>query len=117
MENYELKEKLFIYLAGLFDGEGSAGIYLINRHNDRGYKYKARTPQVSVRMCDAEPVLAFVEAFGGKVYLTKPPAPRKHVFSWTRQYRKALAVAEALLPYTRNQRQRNKFLAIIEHYS
>jgi len=65
-ENLSEKNKI-LFLAGLFDGEGSFGIW--GKGNGR------KTFQCSVEMCDEDSVQKFAEFFGGRV--VKPRKRKK----------------------------------------
>lgn len=98
------------YLAGLFDGEGCAGVWNITARGGQP------TPIATVQMTDAEPVKAFQEAFGGYYHEGFPKHMQKPVYAWRVSHRKAEIVAKALLPFTLNGSKRMQWMKILEHY-
>ena len=82
--SYEnLPEKLkLIFLAGLFDGEGSFGVW--------GKGDGRKSFQCSVEMCDKDSVQKFAEFFGGRV--VKPKLRKSH---WTQTYKWKLSGGRA----------------------
>ena len=113
------------YLAGLFDGEGSAGVYIINRKGTKWHPrtYRTAYPVVQLRMTDAEPVRAFHKAFGGWFGMSKPKDKKQNgdakklVYEWRISHRPALAVARALVVWCRNPSKVVQFQKIIDHYA
>jgi hypothetical protein len=64
------------YLAGVFDGEGCVSMSLAKK----GYI----TVAVKVSMCDREPVVAFVNRFGGMFSDGKQKSKTgRHIYTWT----------------------------------
>lgn len=98
------------YLAGIFDGEGHAGVHHLPSRGNRAY------PVATVAMTDGEPVRLFRAVFGGYYRSYKKATVRKRVHVWFVSHRKALAVATALLPWTRNRSKIRQFGSILKHY-
>ena len=96
-ENLKEKNKL-LFLAGLFDGEGSFGIW--GKGNGR------RSFQCSVEMCDQDSVKKFANFFGGNV--VKPRLRKSH---WTQTYKwklsggRAYECVEMMIEYMSLRRQ------------
>ena len=80
-ENLNETNKL-LFLAGLFDGEGSFGIW--GKGNGR------KSFQCSVEMCDKDSVSKFANFFGGNV--VKPRLRKSH---WTQTYKWKLSGGRA----------------------
>ena len=80
-ENLNETNKL-LFLAGLFDGEGSFGVW--GKGNGR------KSFQCSVEMCDKDSVQKFAEFFGGRV--VKPKLRKSH---WTQTYKWKLSGGRA----------------------
>ena len=109
------KEKI-IYLAGLFDGEGSVSRYQEKRKSRKGKNWVIRC---EINMTD-KPVVKWIHNtldFGS--FHKKPPSPkqlgRKMQYRWCCSYRDALKFANLLLPYARVKRK--KLQQIINHYA
>src|SRR5262245_50731230 len=105
------------YFAGLFEGEGNARIARNDRtgkqRNGRKYFYRMAAPVVQLAMTDPEPVYALQATFGGSVCTTRKTSKYKTIYHWAVNYRKALAVAVALLPHTISVRKRAQLELII----
>lgn len=86
------------YAAGLFEGEGSIGIFR-NSHKNGIFL------RVMVSMTDPEPV-AFMQAhFSGALGMERRNMPgRTPLHRWTACSRQAGAFLEAVLPYLRTER-------------
>ena len=80
-EDLNERNKL-LFLAGLFDGEGSFGIW--GKGNGR------KSFQCSVEMCDQDSVKKFADFFGGNV--VKPRLRKSH---WTQTYKWKLSGGRA----------------------
>lgn len=86
-------EKL-IWLAGLFDGEGSAGIYKIRNRN--GLRV-----QMQCTMCDIGPIERLQEVFGG--YILKKKRGKTNIlqpYMWISTGSNSVRAAKRLLPYS-----------------
>ena len=96
-ENLNETNKL-LFLAGLFDGEGSFGIW--GKGNGR------KSFQCSVEMCDKDSVQKFADFFGGNV--VKPRLRKSH---WTQTYKwklsggRAYECVEMMIEYMSLRRQ------------
>ena len=99
------------YLAGLFDGEGCAGVYRYTSRNNRAY------PLMTVQMCDPGPVDEFHRVFGGYRAIQPRKNARRPVHVWLVSHRKALTAAQSLLPYCHNDAKRAQMNEIIRHYT
>ena len=96
-ENLNETNKL-LFLAGLFDGEGSFGVW--GKGNGR------KSFQCSVEMCDKDSVQKFADFFGGNV--VKPRLRKSH---WTQTYKwklsggRAYECVEMMVEYMSQRRQ------------
>ena len=73
--NYLSKEQKLIYLAGVFEGEGSFGFWgKVGKSN--------RYLRVQIRMCDEDIVLRFINYFNLGSISTYLPKNNKHSRSW-----------------------------------
>ncbi len=94
------------YLGGLFDGEGSAGMYTYNQTRPAGRK-AVRKATMQLTMTDPEPVRFMALCFPGS-YQGKHQTPYgkqhgyKHTYRWTCSARNARLVATTLLPFVKN---------------
>lgn len=108
------------YIAGLFDGEGTAGVYIINRSPSRKYPKGARVISLvaAIKMTDAAPVRFVHSVFGGSFAIIPPKLlqKRKQVYYWTVSYRKAQKFAETILPYIKNPSKVAQLTKILDHY-
>ena len=77
------------YLAGVFDGEGTIGVY---HRSWRGTDGPTRII-VAVAMCDKPPLKAFHERFGGRLRLDRVIPSGRHLWKW---YRVGTSAKEAL---------------------
>lgn len=95
------KQKILV-LAGVFDGEGSFGVW------SRG-KNRSKHLQVKVDTTDADMVARFHHMFGG-IFFTHTPKNEnyKHLFRWKITGDKAWQVLKEMVPYM-CQRRREKF--------
>ena len=106
-----LTEGDLLYIAGLFDGEGSAGVY---KHADR----RMKRAQVCMGMTDPDPIRFLALCFGGKVYEIQSNLPnRKLRYDWRLADRRALGVANQLLPYVKNLSKVKQLTSIVEYFN
>ena len=87
------REQKILVLAGIFDGEGSFGIW------SRG-KNRKRLLQVKVDTSDADMVVRFHQMFGG-IFLAMNPKleNRKNLFRWKITGEKAWKSITEMIPY------------------
>ena len=98
--NYLSKEQKLIYLAGVFEGEGSFGFWgKVGKSN--------RYLRVQIRMCDEDIVVRFINYFQLGSITTHLPKNNKHSRSWkwTVAGDKAKEVMLQLVPYLGIRRQ------------
>ena len=104
-ENLNEKNKL-LFLAGLFDGEGSFGVW--------GKGSGRKSFQCSVEMCDKDSVQKFADFFGGNV--VKPRLRKSH---WTQTYKwklsggRAYECVEMMIEYM-SQRRQEKYENVVQ---
>jgi hypothetical protein len=104
------KEQKLIFLAGVFEGEGSFGFW--------GKENKAnRYLRVQIRMCDEDIVVRFIDYFKLGSISTSLPKNNKHSRSWkwTVCGDKAVEVMLQLTPYLGIRRQ-EKFKECCPYY-
>lgn len=84
-----------VYLAGLFDGEGTVEVRLAERSN--------RTPCWTVRIAitntDGRVIHWLVDTFGGKVYSPKRVKSNKIVYQWSLSARPNKELIKELFPF------------------
>ena len=96
-ENLNETNKL-LFLAGLFDGEGSFGVW--GKGNGR------KSFQCSVEMCDKDSVQKFADFFGGNV--VKPRLRKSHwsqTYKWKLSGGRAYECVEMMIEYMSFRRQ------------
>jgi hypothetical protein len=113
----------FIYLAGLFDGEGNAGVFHIQRRKSsparlasgRQWVCAQDVPCMQLKMTDKDPVKLLHDSFGGSFsqYVIKSG---KTAYVWRVTHRKALAAALALRPHSRNLAKHEQLDKVINYY-
>ena len=104
------KEEKLIFLAGVFEGEGSFGFWgKVGKSN--------RYLRVQIRMCDEDIVVRFINYFKLGSVSTHLPKNIKHSRSWTWTVagNKAIDVMLQLIPYLGIRRQ-EKFLECYQFY-
>ena len=90
-----------IFLAGLFDGEGSFGYW--------GKGGGRKSFQCSVEMCDRDIVQRFVDLFGGSLLPVKVRNEKwKQTWKWKMSGKRAFAVIGKMIEYM-CQRRKDKF--------
>jgi len=90
------KEQL-IYMAGIFDGEGSVNIEVqAPRENRKYYYYSLRIILINTNKDLME---WLVTSFGGKYSERKKIEKRKLCYRWAKCSREAAEILEACLPY------------------
>ena len=99
-----------MYLAGLFDGEGSAYISRGNANHNYGTHLK---PTIGICMCDDGPMRSWAAFFGGKVSVIERESPRKPKYEWRANGRGSGEIAKILLPHSRIKRKRKALLCVI----
>ena len=88
MPNSMISELDFAYAAGLLDGEGyiAASCHKTKSRgrtvSTKGKPYLHCDSRISISMTDKEPLVWFLEKFGGTVYF-KPTSGKKHKDQWT----------------------------------
>ena len=104
-EDLNERNKL-LFLAGLFDGEGSFGVW--------GKGDGRKSFQCSVEMCDRDSVKKFADFFGGNV--VKPRLRKSH---WTQTYKwklsggRAYECVEMMIEYM-SQRRQEKYENVVQ---
>ena len=94
------KEQILIFLAGVFEGEGSFGFWgKVGKSN--------RYLRAQIRMCDEDIVVRFIDYFKLGSISTNLPKNNKHSrsFKWVVAGDKALDVMLQLYPYLGIRRQ------------
>ena len=92
------KRSKLLFLAGLFDGEGSFGIW--GKGNGR------RTFQCSVEMCDLDSVQKFADFFGGNVIkLGQRRAHWSKTYKWKLTGTRAYECIDKMIQYMCQRRQ------------
>lgn len=116
------RHESLLYAGGLFDGEGSAGVYSIHRPRINS-PYTTFVPTMQIRMCDPEPVWFFKHLFDGGWYgVTRPSQTSKNgtkkriIYEWRISHKKALQVAIELHPYLTNEHKRQQVGSLLDHY-
>ena len=100
------KEKI-IFLAGVFDGEGSFGIW------SRG-KGKKKMLQVKVETTDADMVARFHELYGGIFFVMEQRnIKHKHVFRWKITGQGAWKPLKEMIPYM-CKRRKEKYISLLK---
>jgi len=79
------------YFAGLFDGEGSVGVY--RKH--RG-KYIRHDLHISLKMTDIAPIRLLKSHFGGSISVPKVSGNRKPCYVWQVSAEKAASFLEKI---------------------
>ena len=97
------KEQKLIFLAGVFEGEGSFGFW---GKEDKANRYL----RVQIRMCDEDIVTRFTDYFKLGFITTHVPKNKKHSKSWkwTVAGEKAISVILQMIPYL-GIRRKEKF--------
>ena len=88
------------YLAGVFDGEGSFGIWSRGKEKSPGFR-------ASVEMTDADVIMKFLIYFQvGQILFIKPREEHyKPIYRWKVDLEKAVEVVRKMLPYLSKRRQ------------
>ena len=104
------------YLGGLFDGEGSAGVYRYRRDKTLGGYQAAMVPVCQLKMTDREPVdllsLMF-PAYGVYEYKIKSG---KTVYVWSCSYKGAVKFSKKILPYLVNKSKIKQIRMVMNAY-
>ena len=97
-------EEQLVWMAGVFDGEGSISIIRSKRQT---------TLVASVGNTERELVSPFKHRFGGTTWIERRP-PDKTMFMWKISARQASAFLEEILPYLHSKRKRSIAVLAIE---
>ena len=89
-----MENELTVYAAGLFDGEGSVGVYRKNRG-----KYIRHDLHVSMKMTDLLPLRYLMAHFGGSISTPKIVGNRKQSYTWQVSAIKAVRFLEKIYSY------------------
>ena len=120
-----IKRSDLLYLGGLFDGEGCAGVYRGQSWNERRKRYYPyQFPLLQVQMADTEPLRLLHSLFGGsycratyKIRRRKDGSPYKVLYLWKVSCRQAQAVAKILLPFVRTAAKQRAIRRVLVHYT
>lgn len=109
------------YLAGLFDGEGTAGVWKSGKQACGTQRHR---PCMAIGMTDREPVDFFRLCFGGSLYFNKHPrGPKGHQPHYKGLYLVSLRsnevkrAAEILLPYCKNESKQKQLQVCLDWYT
>lgn len=97
-----MKKTDLAYIAGLFDGEGSIGIYLNqSKKTKEGIKLSHYRLQCAVMLTDEFLIHLLQMHFGGEFYIyTRRDKPIwRIVYRWSVNSKKALDFLETIIPY------------------
>tara|TARA_A100001515_G_C4556268_1_gene205102 strand:+ start:204 stop:536 length:333 start_codon:yes stop_codon:yes gene_type:complete len=88
------------YLAGVFDGEGSFGIWSRGKDKKKGFR-------ASIEMTDADVIMKFLVYFQvGQILFIKPKEKHyKPIYRWKVDLDRAIEVVRKMLPYLSKRRQ------------
>ena len=102
----------FVYLAGLFDGEGNITYkkYWANKAHGR---YKCWRIQMEIVMTHEPTIKWCADTFGGKC-IPKPRKEYKMQYRWRQGFRDAYEIAKAIEPYAVTKK--TELQNIIKHY-
>jgi hypothetical protein len=86
--------EMTVYFAGLFDGEGSVGVYRSNRG-----KYVRHDLKAGIKMTDITPLRYLRAYFGGSISIPHVSGNRKKQYAWQISATKAAIFLEKIYPY------------------
>ena len=100
------------YLAGLFDGEGTIGLYYKNK------SVKFRMPQMTLPSTTMELLVAMQEAFGGYIHSKGHKVKEHHKDSWvwSIQSSRVLETCEKLYPHILEPSKKHRMRVLLETY-
>ena len=100
------KEKI-IFLAGIFDGEGSFGLWSLGKN-------RAKVLRCEVGTSDYDMIKRFQDFFGGIMY-KKTLSNKKHkqIFKWSIKGKHALKPLKLMIPYMCTRR-REKYDGVVQ---
>jgi len=103
------RQEKIIFLAGVFDGEGTFGMWKKGRNTKKLYF------SMAVEAADVDLVARFHEVFGGTFYQLnrKLKEHHKHTFRWKVNGDRAFEVIETMIPYM-CQRRQDKYYGIVQ---
>ena len=100
------REHKILVLAGIFDGEGSFGVW------SRGQKRK-KLLEVKVETTDADMVARFHAMWGGIFYVTTPKKSKhRHLFRWKITGDRGWNCLQEMIPYMCSRR-REKYYGLV----
>lgn len=105
-DNLTDNEKI-IFLAGIFDGEGSFGLWSMGKN-------RAKVLRCEVGTSDYDMIKRFQDFFGGIMY-EKTLSNKKHkqIFKWAIKGKHALKPLELMIPYM-CKRRRDKYDGVVQ---
>ena len=88
------------YLAGVFDGEGSFGIWSRGKDKKKGFR-------ASIEMTDEDVIMKFLVYFkvGTIMYIKQSAQHHKPTYRWKIDLENAVNVIRKMLPYLSKRRQ------------
>ena len=116
------------YLAGIFDGEGYAGIVKVSNRSKGLHKKSAKTrflakqsytrPMVQIGMSDPEPAAMFHKLFGGSIRITTPQKKDwLPLHRWTVVSRQAEKAAGVLIKFSQVERKKQQLREVLDYYA
>ena len=114
MQTPILTEGDLLYIAGLFDGEGTGGVYKARskyflKNGEERISTGGQTYRIAIGMTDVDPIRFLHLCFGGSFSMrlyplgkAKHKACHKPMYDWSLSNRKARDFASAILPYVKN---------------
>ncbi len=110
-----LTEADLLYIAGLFDGEGTGGVY---KHKKvvKGKAYFTSVAHLAIQMTDPDPVKFVSLCFPGQYYHHMDSPSRKGLkplSRWQCSSKQAREVAAVLLPYVKNLAKVQQLSAVV----
>ena len=107
------KEVDWIYLAGLFDGEGTVSFMTCKKKSKSGHPYTKI--HLNLTSTDSPLIEWLVDTFGGSSTIKKPYNPKhREAYQWCVASRHARDIAEKLLPYVKLKKEH---LELVKLYS
>ena len=107
MFNFLSQKERLIFLAGIFEGEGSFGYFRAGKYRDGSIRRKI---EVAVEMCDLDVVTMFQDHFQkGSVHTRKFNNHYKTAYRWRVSGLEGLKILHLTLPYFCKRRQKQYY--------
>ena len=90
-----MQAEIIAYLAGLFDGEGTLGVYTVN-----SIQYPTTTLSIKITLCDYKPLQLCKKYYGGSLFERKRLKSGRRCWQWCLYGNNRKTFLKNILPFS-----------------